>query len=460
MVLELTWAKQRRIIISLALLGIILFLAGVGYLVWRSSPNCFDGRQNGLETGMDCGGKCALICKNDSSSLVVDWVRLFKIREGEYAVLARVNNPNMSSIAYEAPYIFDLKSSDGTIVATQKGTTFVPSRKTFVVYQGTITTNKVPTSASFRFDGTPSWYRSDYAEPELIIANKILTNEESLPRLSTTIQNPNIIDVDNVTLSAVIYDDEGNALQVSQTYLPRINSKETVSVAFTWPNPIPLKARICENPLDVALVIDRSGSMEYLGTNPPQPLTDVKSAATYFADELSRFDMASVVSFGNEASVAPNASLTKNLESVKSAINSISILQPGNLQNTNLADGILKGTNELTSSSARSGASKVLIALTDGVATRPLKAGTARYPEIYATEIAKKAKDAGIRLFTIGLGKDLNQEFLKQVASSPSDFFLAPSADDLQGVYKEIGLKMCTRKPTAIEIFISVPPKR
>lgn len=460
MALELTWAKQRRIIIVLILLGVFFLFVGAGYLLWRSAPSCFDGQQNGKETGIDCGGGCALICKDDTAPLVVDWVRLFKIREGEYAVLARVDNPNLSSIVYDAPYTFELKNEQGVVVASRTGTTFVPARKTFVVYQGTIRTDALPTSATFRFEGAPSWYLSEYTEPQLMVIDKKLTNEETLPRLDAVIRNENIVDVDNATLSAVIYDDEGNALQVSQTYIPRIQSKDSASVAFTWPNPIPLKARVCENPIDVSLVIDRSGSMEYLGANPPQPLTDVKDAANYFASELSKFDRASVVSFGNEASSPVDAPLSANLTAVKDAINAISIIQPGNLQNTNFADGILKGATELASPSARSGAGKILIALTDGVATRPLQAGNAKYPETYALEVAKQAKDAGVRVFTIGLGKDLNQEFLKQVASAPTDFFLAPTADDLQKVYRDIGLKMCKRKPTALEIFISIPPKK
>ena len=38
-------------------------------------------------------------------------------------------------------------------------------------------------------------------------------------------------------------------------------------------------------PLDVMLVLDHSGSMDDIGGDPPQPITDVKNAAKAFAAE-------------------------------------------------------------------------------------------------------------------------------------------------------------------------------
>src|SRR5690606_16179040 len=114
---------------------------------------------------------------------------------------------------------------------------------------------------------------------------------------------------------------------------------------------------------------------------------------------------ASVVSFGNEASNPIDKFLTFDLSSIRQAIDAITITKPSNLQNTNFADGILKGGEELSSGRARGEAQKIMIALTDGVATRPTRAGSANYPEIYALEVASQIKEKGVRVFTIGLGR-------------------------------------------------------
>jgi Mg-chelatase subunit ChlD len=454
---ELTWAKKRQIIIVTGLSFIFLLIVSITLYNFLKKPaTCFDNKQNQNETGVDCGGVCSAICKADSKSLVIDWVRLFKIREGEYSVIAQIENPAVNSIAREVPYTFSLRNKSGDTVTTRSGKTFIPARKTFVVFEGTIDTQASPESVFFQFDQEPNWQKSSYIEPNLVISNKELINIDSLPRMNATVQNPNIVSVKNVTLSALIYDDGENVVQVSQTFIENLKAGDSANIVFTWPQPISLKSRICESPVDASLVIDRSGSMEYLGKNPQQPLTDVKNAADSFVSELSKYDQASVVSFANTASDPADVSLSGDLSAVKNAIDSISILTP-TIQNTNIGDGLQKGLNELLSQKARQESGKILVLLTDGVANLPYKKGNTKYPENYALSVAKNAKDQNTRIFTIGLGKDLHQDFLKQIASSPTDFYLAPTAKELTAIYREIGTKMCKRKPTALEIVTSIP---
>lgn len=455
---ELSWAKKRQLfIIGGMVLVALIVLVFISVAYFYRAPTCMDNKQNQNETGVDCGGACSRICPLDAKSLKIDWVRLFKIREGVYSVVARVENPADNAIARDVPYTFSLKDANGAVVATRSGTTFIPSRDIFVVFEGTINAGGDPTSVTFRFDETPKWDRSAYVAPKVVVLDKQLTDLETSPRLVATIQNPNIVDVEDVTLDALIYDDMGNAVQVSETLIEKIEAGDTAKAIFTWPQPISLKSRICESPVDAALVIDRSGSMEYLGTNPPQPLTDTKAAAKSFVAELSRFDQAAIVSFANEASSPIDSLLSPSLSSVQQAIDAIAITPPSNLQNTNVGDGMQKALDELTSARHRTSSAKIMVVLTDGVATRPLMAGDKNYPEKFASAIAADAKEKGVRIFTIGLGKDLNQAFLKNLASTSTDFYLAPTAAELQAVYHEIGTKMCERKPTALEIVPSIP---
>lgn len=454
---ELTWAKKRQIIIVASLSFVFLLIVSITlYNLIKKPATCSDNKRNQNETGVDCGGVCARICRADSKSLVIDWVRLFKIREGVYSVIAQIENPAAESVARNVPYTFSLRNKSGETVVTRSGKTFIPSRKTFVVFEGTIETNASPESVYFSFDKEPDWQKSNYTEPNLVFSNKRLSDVDSSPRMVATVENPNIIDVKHVTLSALIYDDGGNVVQVSQTYLEQLKAGESTDVTFTWPQPISLKSRICESPVDTALVIDRSGSMEYLSKTPPQPLTDVKNAAGSFVGELSKYDQASLVSFANTASDPVDVPLTSDISMVKHAVDSISILKTS-LQNTNIGDGIQKGVNELMSQVAKQNSGKILVVLTDGVANLPYKKGVSKYPETYALSVAQTAKEQGIRIFTIGLGKDLHQDFLKEVASSPTDFYLAPTAKELTSIYREIGTKMCKRKPTALEIITSIP---
>ena len=123
-----------------------------------------------------------------------------------------------------------------------------------------------------------------------------------------------------------------------------------------------------------------------------------------------------------------------------------------------MADGVLKGGEELQSARAKPSTDKVLVVLTDGVATHPQKQGDPKYPEKFAITVGRNMKAQGINIFTIGLGKNINIEFLKSLASRADDFYLAPTAQDLKKIYSQIATKICKKKPAVIHVLPRVFP--
>jgi len=53
---------------------------------------------------------------------------------------------------------------------------------------------------------------------------------------------------------------------------------------------------------------------------------------------------------------------------------------------------------------------------------------------------AAAAQAAGVTVFTIGLGTDLDLEPQLQMASQPAYFHRAPDGEDLQAIYKAIAV--------------------
>ena len=51
---------------------------------------------------------------------------------------------------------------------------------------------------------------------------------------------------------------------------------------------------------------------------------------------------------------------------------------------------------------------------------------------------AALAKAAGLTLFTIGLGNDVDLDALAAIASRPDYFHHAPDAADLEGIYRTV----------------------
>ena len=130
------------------------------------------------------------------------------------------------------------------------------------------------------------------------------------------------------------------------------------------------------------------------------------------------------------------------------------------VQNTNIGDGIIAAREELSSTRRRENADKVLVLLTDGVPTLPTKAGQKGYPETYAIESAELARKDGISIFTIGLGKNVNVNLLRKIATSTTEAYFAPTTEELGNIYSQISTKICKKNPAVIDIYVKVLPDK
>jgi hypothetical protein len=59
-----------------------------------------------------------------------------------------------------------------------------------------------------------------------------------------------------------------------------------------------------------------------------------------------------------------------------------------------------------------------------------------------AVEEARLAKAAGVTVFTIGLGQDLDFEALARMASRREDFHVAPGAEELAGIHRGLAVAL------------------
>lgn len=455
------WATKRKLeYFSIIAVLIIVFVGLPLYFFVYQKPTCFDKAKNGDETGIDCGGSCRLLCSAEVREPIARWdPRIFRISPGIYSVLSYFDNPNVTGEVLHAPYTLKLYDSAGVLVSERSGETFIPKGQTFAIYEPNFNTGeRIPTRAIFSFAANLVWTKNLDSVPELDITNKALQGEDKSPRIDAQVTNNSSSQVQNIELVAIINDSSGNAIGASRTLIEKINPSESTPIVFTWPLPFVTKQFSCFVPVDVALLLDRSGSMRYLSDNPPQPLTDVKSAAITFVNNLHSEDQGALVTFSTTATNPVDSQLTKNFKALKEAILKVSIFTDGT-QETNIFDSIEKAQIELESVRHNQGANKVIVLLTDGVATKPLKKEDPKYPENSALGASNRAKSAGIRIFTIGLGKDVNAEFLKNVASDPQSYFGAPSAGDLVKIYSSIATAICERKPASIEILSRIYPK-
>src|SRR3989344_7966424 len=87
--------RRKRIILSIIVLAIVVFVGAPIFLLFYRAPTCFDGKWNGDETGIDCGRSCQLLCTAESLPLLLKGdPRVFKIADNIFEIVALIENPN------------------------------------------------------------------------------------------------------------------------------------------------------------------------------------------------------------------------------------------------------------------------------------------------------------------------------------------------------------------------------
>lgn len=444
--IERPWAFWRRVqygagfFCVLALIGVGLYFK-YGY----SEPTCFDQIKNADERGVDCGGVCTRICAFDITVPSVLWTQSFKIIDGQYNAVAYVENRNKNVGAEKLRYTVKLFDSQGLIIE-REGTTVLPPDSVYPVFEGRIMTgDRIPTRTELVFASDISWIPGTVGREQFTLEKRELKNADSKPRLIADLYNTSLEEAQDVEIVATIFDARGNALTSARTIVPYFAGRTTKSVEFTWPEPIAKTLRSCEIPTDVVLAIDLSGSMNEDGGIPPEPITSVLISGESFVSQLNPQDQIGLVTYATNAIV--KSELTHESERIADEIIKLRIDPKEEQGSTNTGDALRRMQEELGSVRHNPDARKIAILLTDGLATAPKKD-----PEPYALQEAEALKALGVEVFTVGLGEKVNEAFLKQIASSDTQYYNAPTTGELKSIYSSITEDICEDGATVIEI--------
>lgn len=455
------WSQKRKIIYAIAFAVVVILISAYPvYKVTHPKETCTDQKQNGTETGVDCGGACTAVCLVDIKPPRIVWAKAFLLEGGRYDLGAYVENINMSSGVKRARYALRAVDATGQVLAEKKGEVELPPASAVLLFETGVTFsgNLDHVEVVFEPEDLNHWVKASTAQSVVTSKNQSLKNTDTRPRFDAILVNTDLVnEVSDLTLGAIVYDALRHPVAVSRTFVKNIEKGGEQSVFFTWPSRFTKNPRggMCTTPVDTVLVFDRSGSMNIGRKVPPEPLTTAKNAAGAYIDSADIIDKVGIVSFATSASSPIDHELSTSHKGVRDATEAIEIDKDG-LQNTNLGDAIKVALEELQSVRHTNEAKKVIVALTDGVANRPLdpvNKNNSAYAEEYAVNIAQNAKDDGVRVYTIGLGKTINETFLRdRIATDPAYYFNAPTAESLQNIYKNISAAVCKSENFITEI--------
>lgn len=180
-------------------------------------------------------------------------------------------------------------------------------------------------------------------------------------------------------------------------------------------------------PMNLCLVIDRSGSME------GQPLEYVKQACSHVVDLLSPNDVLSIVTFEEMVEVLMPPQQVTNKDMVKAGI---ARLQAGNT--TNLYDGVSLAMQQVMQFIESNRATRMIV-LTDGDPTAGIKDYTA------LVNHAGELRSRGISVTFLGFGPDYNEELLAGMAKKAGgNYYFIPQPQMIPEIFRSELEKLMT----------------
>ena len=235
----MSWASSRQLKYFLGFMAVVLLIvfAFIYPLIFKK-PTCTDAKQNGTETGVDCGGTCSRVCEAEIIDPVVLWSRFFPVIGTNYNLVAFVENRNNNSAVYSAKYEFRIYDVNNKLLGRREGTTFIPPNQQFAIFESRFDSGESQIkSVSFEFLSPLVWVKKAPTLQMLPIrvTNINLDNNKDTPSLSAVIKNDSIYDVPEFDVIAILYDTEKNAINASKTHKGQLLNGENLPVVFTWP---------------------------------------------------------------------------------------------------------------------------------------------------------------------------------------------------------------------------------
>ncbi len=247
----MTWALKRQILFLLVFaVAFSLFAVWITYPLFHRPPSCVDHTQNGDELGVDCGGSCNTACAQHVDPISVLWSRSFQVVPGRYNAVAYIENHNENVAVKKIRYKFRFADKDNLYIGKREGSTYIPPSGNFAIFEPAVDVgNSVPVYTSFEFSEEPIWSQvsPDKADQLKVFTTDIqLVNEETSPKLSAVLTNNSLFVIPEVTVVAILYDELGNAVSASRTYVDVLNKEQSQKVNFTWPEAFPKKVVVKE----------------------------------------------------------------------------------------------------------------------------------------------------------------------------------------------------------------------
>lgn len=174
------------------------------------------------------------------------------------------------------------------------------------------------------------------------------------------------------------------------------------------------------SPINLALVLDRSGSMA------GAKLEKAKQAAAVAVDQLEADDFFSLVVYDDDVEVLVPPQKVKDKEAIKRQI--FAVRDGGS---TALYAGVEKGAAQIRKYLDGEKVNRIIL-LSDGMAN----VGPSQPGDL--AKLGKELRKEGLSVSTVGLGEDYNEDLMTALAeASHANYYYVQDAEKLPGIFKQ-----------------------
>jgi hypothetical protein len=234
----MNWAERRKLTY---ILSILLVLGSISFVVIRNltkvESTCMDGKKNGDESGVDCGGSCNFYCANELADPKVLWSRTFPVTDGIVHAVAYIEHSYPGAAARKIRYSFKLYDDQNNLIVEKIGSTFLGAMgRTAIVETLIKTANMKPTIARFTILPPIPWEKVPTAFSQVVIdtSHNLLEDFSGGSRLTANIENTSRFNFKDLEVTAILYDKDGNAITASKSAVDSLNAKQKKTIYFTW----------------------------------------------------------------------------------------------------------------------------------------------------------------------------------------------------------------------------------
>ena len=234
--------SRKKMIIAGVPIGILALIIVLIVIFNMPSASCLDGRQNGNETGVDCGGSCVACGIKYAKDLeMIGAISVLEVTDDTIETVAKVRNPNTE---YGLKFDYQIKLSDslGQVIKIVNGQSFIyPSSAKYLVIPKIEIKKSEAAKAEIVFDKSSfEWFASNKTPKDLFgvydLQTQFLEDAKNPGYLKTTgkINNKMSYNFPSVDLTILVFSKTGELLYAAQTKLDGLKSNATQQFEYIW----------------------------------------------------------------------------------------------------------------------------------------------------------------------------------------------------------------------------------